>query len=42
MPVIISTRGLSISATYREALARKLQKLERLLPKVIDAKIVLS
>lgn len=42
MQVIISTRGLSISATYREALTRKVQKLERLLPKVIDAKIVLS
>jgi putative sigma-54 modulation protein len=39
---IISTRGLSISTTYREALTRKLQKLERLLPKAVDAKIVLS
>ena len=42
MQVIISTRGLSISTTYREALARKLRKLERVLPKLIEAKIVLS
>jgi putative sigma-54 modulation protein len=40
--VIINTRGLSISTTYREALTRKLQKLDRLLPKLIEAKIVLS
>jgi putative sigma-54 modulation protein len=39
---IISTRGLTISTTYKDAVTRKLEKLERLLPKLIEAKIVLS
>jgi len=42
MQAIISTRGLTISTTYKDALTRKLEKLERLLPKLIEAKIVLS
>lgn len=42
MQVIISTRGLTVSTTYKDALTRKLLKLERLLPKIIEAKIVLS
>lgn len=42
MQVIISTRGLTISATYRDALARKLGKLDQLMPKILEAKIVLS
>lgn len=42
MQVIISTRGLTVSSTYKDALTRKLLKLERLLPKIVEAKIVLS
>lgn len=42
MRVIISARGCTISATYREALARRLGRLDRLLPKILGAKLVLS
>ncbi len=42
MQVLISTRGLTISATYRDGLARKLDKLARLVPKAIEAKAMLS
>src|SRR3989304_3240799 len=42
MDVIISTRGLSVSTTYKDALTRKIHKLARLLPRLIEAKIVLS
>jgi len=42
MQVIISARGLTVSSTYRAALGRRLGKLERLLPKLMEAKIVLS
>jgi putative sigma-54 modulation protein len=42
MRAIISTRGLTISTTYKDALTRKLEKLERLLPGLIEATIVLS
>ena len=42
MDVIISTRGLSVSKTYKDALAQKIHKLTRLLPRLIEAKIVLS
>lgn len=42
MQVIISTRGFTVSQTYKDALTQKLLKLERLLPKIIEAKIVLS
>ncbi len=42
MDVIISTRGLSISKTYKDALTQKIHKLTRLLPTLIEAKIVLS
>jgi putative sigma-54 modulation protein len=42
MQVIISTRGMTVSKTYKDAVSRKLAKLERLLPKIVEAKIVLS
>ena len=42
MQVITSTRGLTISATYREAIGQRLEKLARLVPTVIEAKVVLS
>jgi putative sigma-54 modulation protein len=41
MPLIVSTRGVTISKTYRDTLARKLAKLEPLLP-IIEARAVLS
>lgn len=42
MHVIISTRGFTVSKTYKDAVTRKVVKLERLLPKIIEARIVLS
>lgn len=42
MDVIISTRGLTISKTYKDALTQRIHKLTRLLPRLIEAKIVLS
>jgi ribosome hibernation promoting factor len=42
MQVIISTRGMTISKTYKDALTQKLAKLEPMLPEVIEAKAVLS
>jgi putative sigma-54 modulation protein len=42
MHVIISARGCTISPTYRAALTRRLGRLERLLPKIVEAKLVLS
>jgi ribosome hibernation promoting factor len=41
MQVIFSTRGMTISKTYKDALTRKLAKLEPLLP-IIETKVVLS
>jgi putative sigma-54 modulation protein len=41
MQVIFSTRGMTISRTYKDALTRKLSKLEPLLP-IIETKAVLS
>src|SRR5262249_49647484 len=41
MRVIFSTRGMTISDTYKDALTRKLSKLEPLLP-IIETKAVLS
>jgi len=40
--VIISTRGLPVSTTYRDAMTRRLEKLRRMLPSILEAKIVLS
>jgi putative sigma-54 modulation protein len=42
MQVIISARGMTISTTYKDALTRKLEKLEPLLPGIIETKAVLS
>lgn len=42
MQVIISTRGMTISKTYREAVARRLEKLEAIFPKIGDARVVLA
>jgi ribosome hibernation promoting factor len=41
MQVIFSTRGMTISRTYKDALTQKLSKLEPLLP-IIETKAVLS
>jgi putative sigma-54 modulation protein len=42
MQVIISSRGMTISRTYKDALTKKLEKLEPMLPKIIETKAVLS
>ena len=42
MQVIISTCGMTISKTYKDALTKKLSKLEPLLPEIIETKAVLS
>lgn len=42
MQVIISARGLPVSRIYQDALARRLARLEPMLPKSVEAKIVLS
>jgi len=42
MQVIVSARGLTISRTYKDEITRKLEKLEPLLPKIIETKAVLS
>ena len=42
MQVIISARGCTISPTYRDALTRRLGRLDRLLPKILEAKLVVS
>jgi len=39
---IISARNLSISKGYKDEVTRRLAKLERLLPSIIEAKVVLS
>jgi putative sigma-54 modulation protein len=42
MQVIVSARGMTISRTYKDALSRKLAKIEPLLPAIIETKAVLS
>ena len=42
MQVIISARGMSIGKADKDALTRKLAKLERLLPRIIEMKAVLT
>jgi putative sigma-54 modulation protein len=42
MEAIISARGLSISKTYKDALTRRLAKLEPLFPAITEVKVVLS
>jgi ribosomal subunit interface protein len=40
--VIISTRGMTISPSYKDALTRKLAKLEPMLPAVVETRAILS
>jgi ribosomal subunit interface protein len=40
--VIISTRGMTISRTYKDVLTRKLAKLEPMLPALVETWAVLS
>jgi putative sigma-54 modulation protein len=40
--VIISTRGLAVSDGYKDTLSRRLAKLERLVPKAREARVILS
>ncbi len=42
MQVIISTRGMTISRTYKDEITRKLSKLEPLIPAVVETRAVLS
>ena len=42
MQVIISTRGMTVSRTYKDALTRKLAKLTPLLPALVATRAVLS
>ncbi len=42
MQVIISARGLTVSKTYKDAVTAKLTKLEPILPKIVEMKVVLS
>jgi putative sigma-54 modulation protein len=42
MQAIISARGLSISKTYKDALTRRLAKLEPMFPAITEVKVVLS
>lgn len=42
MQVIISTRGMTISRTYKDEITRKLSKLAPLLPAVVETRAVLS
>jgi ribosomal subunit interface protein len=42
MQVIISTRGMTVSRTYKDEITRKLAKLEPLLPSMVETRAVLS
>ena len=42
MRVVISARGLTVSESYRSGLTRRLERLDELLPKILDASVVLS
>src|SRR5262245_27609978 len=42
MQMIISTRGITISKTDKDALTRRIAKIEPILPAIIEAKAVLS
>ena len=42
MQVIISTRGMSVSRTYKDELTRKLAKLLPMLPTVVETRAILS
>jgi len=40
--VIISTRGMTVSKSYKDELTRKLAKLEPMLPTVVETRAILS
>jgi ribosomal subunit interface protein len=42
MQVIISTRGMTISRIYKDALTRKLARLEPMLPALVETRAILS
>ncbi|MFI5328241.1 MAG: HPF/RaiA family ribosome-associated protein [Candidatus Rokuibacteriota bacterium] len=42
MQVIISTRGMTVSRTYKDELTRRLAKLEPMLPALVETRAVLS
>ncbi|HSE06802.1 MAG TPA: ribosome-associated translation inhibitor RaiA [Methylomirabilota bacterium] len=42
MQVIISTRGMTVSRIYKDALTRKLAKLEPMVPALVETRAVLS
>jgi ribosomal subunit interface protein len=42
MQVIISTRGMTVSRTYKDEITRKLAKLQPLLPSMVETRAVLS
>jgi ribosomal subunit interface protein len=42
MMVIISTRGMTVSKSYKDALTRKLAKLEPMLPTLVETRAILS
>ena len=42
MRVIISTRGMTVSRTYKDELTRKLAKLEAMLPALVATRAILS
>jgi ribosomal subunit interface protein len=42
MQVIISARGMTVSRTYKDALTRKLAKLEPMLPAIVETRAILS
>ena len=42
MQVIISTRGMTVSRTYKDELTRKLAKLEPMLPALVATRAILT
>ena len=42
MQVIISTRGMTVSRTYKDELTRKLTKLEPMIPALVATRAILS
>lgn len=42
MQVIISTRGMTVSRTYKDELTRKLAKLEPMIPALVATRAILS
>lgn len=42
MMVIISTRGMTVSKSYKDTLTRKLAKLEPMLPALVETRAILT